>query len=414
MGHRSATFVFISGALLLLSPGCNKNQPVQAKQESGPLAVTVGEVATRQIQRSVQSVGTLFAYDEAIVSAEIEGRVDKVNIDLGDKVSEGQVLVHIYDEEQRYLLQQNEAQLHQALERLGLKHENDRVKDSRETPDVRNAQANLFDAEQRHKRTRAMVDQGIGSPADLDAAVARYRAAQAAFDSALNQTRNLIQDVERVRAQLELQRKKLRDTTVRAPFSGYIKDRQATIGQYVRVNTPLLTLVKIDPIRLRLEVPERMAPWIRVGQVADVTMEAYQDRVFKGKIWRIAPTVDQSKRTFLVEALIPNTDAQLKPGSYARAHVPTQKVEEVKLVPASAVYYVLGANKAFVVRDGAIEAREVKIGDRLDRQIEILEGLAEGERVATSQLPRLDTGVKVSIAPARAERTASDESRKAN
>jgi RND family efflux transporter MFP subunit len=162
------------------------------------------------------------------------------------------------------------------------------------------------------------VEQGIGSQQDLDEAQARSQSLQAAYDAMLNQTRNLVRDVERTRAVLDLQRKKLRDTQVRAPFAANVKERQVTVGQYVRPNTPLLTLVKIDPIRLRAEVPERMAPWIKVGQVAEVIVEAFENRKFRGKIWRISPTVDQSKRTFVVEALIDNRRAELKPGSYAR------------------------------------------------------------------------------------------------
>jgi len=173
--------------------------------------------------------------------------------------------------------------LRQSLERLGLKHENDKVADIRETPEVRRAQADLFDAEQRYKRVRELVDQNIGSRQELDAAGARYKAAQAEYDATLNQTRNLIQEVERFKAVLELQRKKLRDTVVRAPFNASVKERQVAVGQYVRANTPLFTLVKTDPIRLRIEIPERMAPWVKEGQVADVTVEAYPGRVFPGQ-----------------------------------------------------------------------------------------------------------------------------------
>jgi multidrug efflux pump subunit AcrA (membrane-fusion protein) len=306
-------------------------------------------------------------------------------------------MVHISDEEQRYMLAQMEAQLRQSLERLGLRDEKDKVKDIRETPEPRRARADLFDAEQRYKRVRKMADEGIASQADLDQAEARFKSLQAAYDSTLYQSRNLIQEVERSKAQLDLQRKKLRDATVRAPFAGSVKERQVTIGQYVRANTPLMTLVKTDPLRLRVEVPERMSPWVRNGQIIDVLTEAFEGRVFRGKVWRISPTVDQSKRTFIVEALVENSKGELKAGSYARAHVPTQKVERIRLIPAQAVQYVFGTNKAYVLKNDVIEARDLKVGDRFDRDIEVLEGLEEGEQVATSQLGRLDTGVKVSV-----------------
>lgn len=377
---------------------CKKPAPVQVKKDSGPISVRVAPVVTKHLQRVVDSVGTIYPFDEVVVSAEIEGKVAKVNFDLGDLVRQGDVLVNISDEEQRYILQQNEAQLRQSLERLGLKGENEKVQDLDETPEVRRAAADLKEAEMRYKRIRNLVDQKIGAQADLDAASTRYQAMNAAIDGARNQTRNLIQEVERFKAVVELQRKKLRDTTVRAPFAGSVKERQITPGAYVRPNAPLFTLVKINPVRLRLEVPERLAPWTKVGQPADVSVEAFADRHFSGKVWRIAPTVDQTKRTFVVEVLIENPDFALKPGSYARARLVTQKFDDVTVVPQRAVAYVLGSNKAFVVdAEGKIEARDVKLGDRLDQAVEILEGLREGERVAIGALARLDTGVKVAI-----------------
>jgi RND family efflux transporter MFP subunit len=392
---------------LLTTAGCNRQQPVQAKQESGPVKVSVAQVSTRNVQRVVESVGTLFPFDETIISAEIEGRVVDVKVDLGDRVTQGQILVRISDEEQRYLLAQNEAQLNMSLERLGLKSEKDKITDVRETSEVRKAQADLFDAEQHYKRVRDLVKNRIGSQADLDQAQSRYKAMQAAYEQSINQIRNLIQEVDRFKASLDLQRKKLRDATVYAPFTAHVKERQVTVGQYVRPNTSLLTLVKIDPIRLRIEVPERMAPWIKNGQIAEISLEAFENKLFHGKVWRISPTVDQSKRTFVVEALIDNPDGALKPGSYARAKLPTDKTDKIKLVPVRAVNYVFGSNKAYIVNNDLIEAREVKLGDRFDDDVEIISGVEKGETVAVTELPRLDSGSKVQVlGEKRAERKA--------
>ncbi len=385
-------------ALLVLFTSCNKEQKVAAtKKESGPLKVRAVTATQRVVKRSIESVGTLFPLDETIVSAEIDGRVDRVDADLGDFVNKGQVMVHISDEEQRYLLAQNEAQLRSSLERLGLTKDTDRVQDVKTTPDVRRAEADLQDAEQRYKRTRELRDQGIGPQADLDQAQARFNSAKAGYDATVNQTRNLVQEVERFKAIVDLQRKKLRDTTVYAPFAASVKERQVTVGQYVRANTPLIVLVKTDPLRLRLDVPERMAPWVKVGQIAQVEVEAFEGQKFNGKIWRVAPSVDQAKRTFIAEALIDNPGMRLKPGSYAKARIPTDKSETIVLLPNRAIQYVLGSNKAYVIKDDTIEAREVKIGERFETEIEILEGVAAGETVATTNLPRLDTGSKVSI-----------------
>ncbi len=381
-----------------LLTSCSRQPVIEARQDKGPIPIDITPVTTREVRRAVESIGTMYPYDETVISAEIDGRVDEVKIDLGDRVSAGQVLVHISDEEQRYLLTQMEAQLQQALERIGLKNEHEKVADVRETPEPRRARADLVDAEQKYKRSHDLLEQGIASRADLDQAEARYKALQAGYDSALNQARNLIQDVERTKAQLDLQRKKLRDTTVRAPFAGAVKDRQVNVGQYVRVNTPLITLVQIDPIRLKIEVPERMAPWLRTGQIAQVSLEAFENRTFTGKIWRISPTVDQTKRTFLVEALIANPKGELKPGSYARAKIPTDKIERICLVPMSAVTYLFGTNKAYVVRNGdTIDARDLKLGDRYGQDVEVIEGVREGDEIAITQLSRLETGTKVRV-----------------
>ncbi len=382
---------------LLLSAACGHPPVVQAQKETGPIQVAVVNVETRDVQRVVESVGTMFPYDESVISAEVDGRVDGIRVDLGDQVTAGQEMVHIADEEYRYMLATQEAQFRQALERLGLKDENDRIADVRQAPGPRQAQADLFDAEQRYKRVKNLVDQGIMSQADLDQSEARFKAMQAAYETSINLARNLIQMVEQFRAQVDLQRKKLRDASVRAPFNGYVKERTVNPGQYVRVNSPLMTLVKIDPIRLRLEVPERMAPWVKVGQVAEVLVEAFEGRKFSGKIWRISPMVDQTKRTFVVEALVDNPNALLKPGSYARARIPTDKMERIRLVPTRAVSYVYGANKTYVVASDTVQAREVKLGDRFGDNVEIVEGVQAGERVATTQLSRLDTGSKVRV-----------------
>ena len=392
------TSILTALALSSLLASCNKEKKaVETNKDQSPIEVSTATAKERAVKRTVESVGTLFPLDETIVSAEIDGRVDKVEVDLGDLVKKGQLMVHISDEEQRYILAQNEAQLRSSLERLGLSKEGDRVKDVKLTPDVRKAEADVFEAEQRFKRTRELRDQGIGAQAELDQAQARFNSAQAAYDSTINQTRNLIQEVERFKAVVDLQRKKLRDTSVYAPFEGSLKERQVTVGQYVRANTPLMTLVKSNPLRLRMDVPERMAPWVKIGQIAVVEVEAFEGQTFPGKIWRVSPTVDSAKRTFVAEALIDNPSMRLKPGSYAKARIPTDKSETIVLLPSKAVQYVLGSNKAYIVKDGAIDAREVRVGERFENDVEILAGVTAGETVATSNLARLDTGSKVSI-----------------
>jgi len=388
----------ISIVLMLVTlGGCSRQEAVNVKPNSAPLSVNVQKVKLRQVVRNVEAVGSLFPYEEVTISSEIEGRAIEVKADLGDRVAKGQVLVRVADEEQRYLLAENEAQLRQALDKLGLKGEGDKVKDLKQTPEVRRAQADLTDADQRFRRMRELAGQGIGSRQDLDQAQARLQSAQAAYESTLNSSSNLVQEVERTRGAVNLQRKKLRDTTIAAPFDGQVKERMVNAGTYLKASTPVFTLVKTDPIRMRIEAPERMAPWIHNGQAADVTLEAYPNRIFQGKVWRISPTVDQAKRTFVVEALIANGRNELKPGSYAKATVHTARSEMVCVVPAKALNYVFGANKVYVVSNDRVDAREVKLGDRFGENVEISEGVKDGEEVAVSQINKLESGMHVQV-----------------
>jgi multidrug efflux pump subunit AcrA (membrane-fusion protein) len=353
--------ILIVGALVMLG-GCGRQEAVHAKPSAAPLTVNVQRVKLKQVVRNVEAVGSLFPYEEVTVSSEIEGRAIEVKADLGDRVSKGQVLVRVADEEQRYLLAQNEAQLRQALDKLGLKSEGDKVKDLLQTPEVRRAQADLTDADQRFRRMRDLSGQGIGSRQDLDQAQARLQYAQAAYESTLNASRNLVQEVERTRGAVDLQRKKLRDTTIRAPFDGQVKERMVNSGTYLKASTPVFTLVKTDPIRMR-----------------------------------ISPTVDQAKRTFVVEALIANGRNELKPGSYAKATVHTARSEMVCVVPAKALNYVFGANKLYVVANDKVDEREVKLGDRFGDNVEISEGVKDGEEVAVSQINKLESGMHVQV-----------------
>ncbi len=370
------------------NPGASKGQTVQVK--------TV-QVKRQEIERRVDTVGTLMADQEVVVSAEVEGRVTEVLVDLGDRVQKGQALLNILPEELQYSLQQQEAQLRQVLDRLGLKSENEKVTDINKVPEVAKARADLQEAEQRFARVKELVAQNIASRQDLDQAEARDAALRASVELARRQAETLISQVNQYRATVDLARKKLRDTSVRAPFAGAIRERQVQVGQYVRPQTPLFELVNVDPLRLRAEVPEKMSSWVREGNLVEVKVEAHPDKVFTGKVTRISPAVDQQKRTFAVEAVIPNREALLRPGFYTKAAIITTRKEYVLLIPARAILYAYGTNKAFVVEGGKASSRELRLGERLGETVEVVEGLKADEHIAVTELERLDNGTLVQI-----------------
>jgi membrane fusion protein (multidrug efflux system) len=159
-----------------------------------------------------------------------------------------------------------------------------------------------------------------------------------------------------------------------------------------------MVIVSIDPLRVRLKVPEKMAAWAKVGQQVSVSVDAFADRTFTGRLSRINPSVDQQTRTFEVEALIDNHDNSLKPGFFAKAIIPSDKIDNALFLPQDALLYVYGVYKVFVVEGGILKEKEVKLGERIGDEVEIIEGLASGERVALPiQGQELKAGAPVEV-----------------
>jgi RND family efflux transporter MFP subunit len=399
---RNSVHIAIGCALAVLAglgSGCSRGNPAQAQGAAPkqPIKVRVAQVRTQAIDRRVETVGTLFADQEVTVSSEVEGRVAEVLVDLGDRVQKGRALATIVPDEQKYNLAQQEAQLRQALARLGLQNEEDRVADINQVPDVKKAIADLQEAEQRFRRVKELVAQNVASAQDLDQAESRYKALQATLDVTRHQVQNLIGLVSQYKASVALARKRLSDTAVRAPFDGAIRQRLAEVGQYMRPQAPMFELVKIDQLRLRAEVPEKMAPWVKVGNTVELQVEAHPGRVFQGRVSRISPAVDEQKRTFAIEALIPNAESLLRPGFYTKAAIVTERKEAVLTIPSDAVLYAYGTNKAFVVDGGKALARELKLGERVGNEVEVVQGLRSEDKVALNDLERLDNGTPVQV-----------------
>ena len=368
----------------LCSIGCSKG--AAGKQADGvarPVAARVVQVEQRQIRRNVESVGSLFPYEEVAVSSEVEGKVDQVLVDVGDSVAAGQPLVKVLPTELQLTLDQQRAALRQARARLGLT-EGDDLKDVRLAAEVKRAAADLTDAEQKYNRTKALYEQGLVPRQSYDEAEARYNASRAAYDLSVQTVENLRAQLVQSRASTALAEKKVNDAIIRAPFAGQVKERSVTQGQYLKVQTQVMTIVNADPLRVRLKVPEKMAAWIRVGQEVTVSVEAYPARSFGGKISRINPSVDQQTRSFEVEALIENRDRMLKPGFFVKASIPSTNVVNALFVPEDALLYVYGVYKVFVVDGDKVQEKEVKIGEHSGESVEIMEGLSGGERIAIS------------------------------
>ncbi len=377
-----AAFVF---SAVLFSISCSKQisgKQVDAATSTKPVSVRAIAVEEKQVRRNVESVGSLFPYEEVIVSSEVEGKVEQVLVDVGDRISKGQPLVKVSPAELQLTFEQQRATLQQARARLGLAENGEDLKDVRAAAEVKKAAADLADAEQKYKRAKTLYDQGLVPRQNFDEAESRYNAARAAYDLSVQGIENLRAQLAQSRASTALAQKKVNDSIIRAPFAGQIKERTVTQGQYLKVQTPVMIIVNVDPLRVRLKVPEKMAAWVHTGQEVTVSVEAYADRSFKGKITRINPSVDQQTRSFEVEALIENNGGDLKPGFFVKASIPSSNVVGAVFVPQEALLYVYGVYKVFVIEGNTLKEKEVKIGERSGEEVEILEGINEGERVA--------------------------------
>jgi RND family efflux transporter MFP subunit len=387
--------------VLAIAAGACSNKPgaskAEAAAENKPAPVRVIHVEARQVRRAVESVGSLFPHEEVTVSSEVEGRVDEVFADVGDRVAAGQPLVNVSPVELKLTVSESRAALAQARARLGLPEGREDLKDVREAAEVKKAAADLNDAEQKFTRAKSLLDQGLLPRENFDEADAKLKSARAAYDLAVQNVQNLRAQLGRNQATLALAEKKLTDTVIRAPFAGMIKERGVTQGQYLKVQTPVVVIVSVDPMRVRLKVPEKVAGWIRVGQLVTIAVEAYPGQTFSGKLSRINPSVDTETRSFEAEALIANNTGILKPGFFVKASIPSNRVEEGLFVPQSVLRYNYGIYKVFVVEGGTIREKEVKIGDRAADSVEVVEGLSKGDRLALPISGDLRDGARIEI-----------------
>ena len=233
--------------------------------------------------------------------------------------------------------------------------------------------------------------------ADFDQARSNLLIAEARHQAAIEEVfQTRAQLVER-RAQLDLARQQLADTTIRAPFKGAVTRRQAALGEYLSINAPVVSLVRSHPLRLRLEVPERLAAKVRHGQRVDLRVEGIAISR-SGTVVRISPSIEVQNRSLLVEAEVPNQDGALRAGSFAEGSVVVNPDARGIAIASRAVLSYAGVDRVFVVENGTAAERVVRTGRRLSgERVEILEGLKPGDPVIVEGADRLAPGQKVRV-----------------
>ncbi|HSB08436.1 MAG TPA: efflux RND transporter periplasmic adaptor subunit [Blastocatellia bacterium] len=332
------------------------------------------------MERTVTVTGTLAAYDQATVSAKVPGRLGSISVDLGSVVKQGQKVAQIEPQDYQLRLQQAEAALAQARAKVGLPPEgkDDRV-EVENTGTVRQAQALLDDAKLKLERARSLFQRGVLPRAQLDGADAEHKVALSRYQDAVEEIRNRQALVVQRRSEVEIARQQLTDSTIYAPFDGVVQEKRASIGEYLAAGAPIVNIVRMDPLRLRAEVPERESRSVHQGLAVRVTLEG-DPNVYEGKVARISPAITAQNRVLVVEAEVHNKGG-LRPGSFARVEIVSDDSSQALSVPANAVVTFAGIDKVILVQDGKAVEKPITVGRRTPEWAEVLSGVKAGDVV---------------------------------
>jgi RND family efflux transporter MFP subunit len=378
----------------------------------------------------VETTGSLLAWEELTLNTRVPGTLARLRVDLGDPVEAGQVVAELDRREFELGVEQANAALRAARDavvRARAQVEASRatlgqVRDSRKTFEagLNRARASLEEAETNLERSRALVDRQLIAKQEFDAARTRYevalaqfqtsqvemsqfpdrvRVAEAQLQSDLSAVQVAESEIMRREAELGLARKRLEDATLRSPIRGAVARRHVNVGEFLRDNQPVFTIVRTDILKFAGTVPERAALDIQVGQAIELRVEPVPQRGFPGRVTRVSPAVDPASRSVLLEAEVPNPDGVLKPGLFARGAVSSRRDTGVVYVPEGAVSYFAGVSRVYVAAGDRAQERQVKLGDRRDGAVEVIEGVKAGEQVIVSDLGRLHDGAPIQAAP---------------
>jgi membrane fusion protein, multidrug efflux system len=362
------------------------------------VATTAVSVQRMSVQREVDLSGTLLSPDQARISSEVAGIVREVPVQLGTEVKAGDVLVRLEPRELQLALDRAESALRQVEAQLGIDRSQDKQPPADELiASVRQATANRDDARAAYERAQQLQGRGLLTRADRDTAETRLKVSEANYQAALDTVHSLKASLQDRRASYELAQKKLADAVIKAPVAGSIAERLVQPGEFIRENTPVVTLVQMSPLKLKSAIQEKHASLIRPGQAVEFDVEAFLNRKFKGTIAYVSPSVDQATRTFAVEALVDNTDRQLKPGFFAKGVVLTHVDESVLAVPEDAISTLAGVSTVYVLEEGKARQQQISLGARKNKLVEVTSGLTGDESLATTNLSQLATGVSVRV-----------------
>ena len=373
--RRAAVAALSSLSLFAAACGGAGEAPASAQPRNLPV-VDVASVTGHDEAVTLEATGSFEPLESSDVAPEASGRVIATPVDVGQFVREGAVLVRI-----------------QGVD-AGLRLDEARAAVTRAEANVKLAESQNALAQTTAQRYAALVASG-----DVSRTVADQARTEA--ETSVQNVNTARASLAEARAQLALAQKAVADVVVAAPFSGFISDRKVSVGEYVQPSTAVVTLLKIDPLRLRLTLPGVQAGQVAVGQQVTARVDTFPERRFTGRLTAINPQISAEARSFTIEARVPNPDASLKPGMFAVASIDQGRTQRALLVPRRAVVEDVNTNsfRVYVIDDqNRARLRVVQLAARQEGEtIRLLDGVKEGERVATSNLADLFDGGEVTV-----------------
>jgi RND family efflux transporter MFP subunit len=387
-------------SVLILETACSNQTPqkkVEAAAKPEPLAVRVAPAETRRIDKTISVIGSLNPDESVNVSAEVAGRISSIDVDFGQNVKKGQIIAELDKQEYQIQLERSRGSLAQALARLGLTESQvDTPPES--TPAMRQAAAQTDDARFKYESAAKLVKSGDISQERFTELEKAYHAREAGFEMMRDDMRTIWAQARSLRAEVQLAQKHLNDTIIRAPFDGAVMQKMVSPGQYMKENTPIVMLVKADPLRLRAEIPESVTAGIRIGTALSFTTDAVPGKEFQAVVRELNPSLDAKSRSLTAEARLNVSDSRLRPGMFVQVRLVTERNAGIVVVPKQAIYNVAGLFKVFVVHDGHVAELKVPPGQELDGWVEVpSDQVHAGDQIAISNLPALVNNGEVKV-----------------
>ncbi len=407
-----AAFALLLIAAAIFAAACGGSRANVRKEETGAktpeaVAITTAAAIKRDLPRFFEATGSLAGDQQTDVAPQTSGKVSAVGVEIGSPVKRGQMLVKLDDVELKLRVdqaatqvEQAKAAVRQAEEKIGLRP--GQTFDPNRVAEVAAARVALELAEKNLRRAEKLIESGDVSRSFYDDQRARRDQLKEQYEVQLAQARQNYAAVDVARtnvanaqSQLALARKNLSYAIIPSPIDGFVAERTADLGEYVSPQQKVATVVRTNPLRIKIDIPEQAIPEIKVGQSVSATTSAWPDKNFAGRVARIAPNVSATSRTLTVEAEIDNSGGALKPGQFATVRILQERAEPAVLVPSRAIVTEAGVSRVFVVKDGRVEQRLVQLGQVDGDLTEVKTGVAADELVATANLERLSDGIAV-------------------